>query len=171
MQFEKDTIKELNKKPDTLIVSKEAEDSMNVFEEMAAPFGGDTKLVSRLWWLLLFVVAQVLTVIAAPKADEDAPTRRKRTPRASKPEDLTESVWWYVWGHWTCIRAGRTPPHRLLPFHDFDVFIRARFREIPERVCTRIAQAAQRAGVIEGDEIRELNEEAARKKIMAAIDK
>ena len=143
--------------------------ALSVFDKMAAPFGLKGQDASDWWWLIAFVALQLLAVLAAPKADEDASARRKRTPRASKPEDLTEVVWWWVWGHWTCIRAGRNPPHRLLPFHDFDVFIRARFREIPERVYQRIGAAAQRAGVIEGEEIRELNEEAARKKIGEAM--
>jgi hypothetical protein len=156
-------------KEETTTHKIEGVQAMNVFKKMS--LGTNSEIVSDLWWLLAFLVAQLFTVLAAPKSDDDVPMRRKRTPRVPKPEDLTESVWWYVWAHWSCIRTGRTPPHKLLPFHEFDVFITPRFRAIPERVCQLIAQAARSAGVIEGDEIRELDEETARKKIMSVIDK
>jgi hypothetical protein len=93
IQAEKDTIKELNKKPDIVTILKESEDSMNIFEEMAAPLGGDTKLVSRLWWLLLFIVAQTLTVFAAPKTDapERKRKRRRRKARAVEPKPKEET--------------------------------------------------------------------------------
>jgi hypothetical protein len=92
----------------------------------------------------------------------------KRTTRHVKRIDWAELIRWWVWGHWICVRTGK-PSHKLLPFHDFDVFVRARLGAISEKQCARIGAAAQRAGVIEGDEIREENEDEARRRIGEAM--
>jgi hypothetical protein len=74
-----------------IVHKSESVQSMNIFRKMSEHIGGDQDLTADLWWLLAFVVAQVLTVLAAPKTDAPVPKRRRRRrpARAKAPEEAS----------------------------------------------------------------------------------
>lgn len=156
----------LMQKEETTVKKNETVQAVNVFKKMS--LGTNSEIVSDLWWLLAFLVAQLFTVLAAPKADEDQQTRHRRTrkPKA-EAENWSELVWWWVWAHWVCVRTGK--PHQLLDRASFDTFVTAHYRALTDSQYQRIAQSASSEGVTAGEEIREENEETARRRILEKI--
>jgi hypothetical protein len=79
-------IAELKPKKSLTSEVKENVKTTEVFRKMSTLFGGNESLTSSAWWILAFLVAQLFTVLAAPKANEDAPIVKRKRRRRRKPE-------------------------------------------------------------------------------------
>jgi hypothetical protein len=142
--------------------------SVNVFEKMSAPVGGNQELISDLWWALLFTVAQIFTVLAAPKSDDKRP-RRKHAPRITRDVSMRRLVEWWVSTNWMGIRTGKS--RTILSRESFDKFTSERWQPFPSDKYDAILQAANRTQIIDGAEIREADEATAIKRILANVGK
>lgn len=160
-------IDKLSEKPEVKQDEQQIQ-SMNVFEKMASPIGGNQELMADIWFVLVFLVAQLFTVLAAPKSD-DKPTRKRREHKPRESMSIPKLVGWWVTTNWMGVRTGKST--RILPRDAFDKFTAERFPQFPLARYEEILQAAIRTQAIDGDEIREADETTAIKRILASMGK
>jgi hypothetical protein len=168
IKTQNDLINSLNVKSEDKIKSSGAIEAMQVFEKMSTITGGNKNATSDWWWIGLFFVAQVLTVIAAPKSDDKRP-RRKHVPRIQRDVSMRRLVEWWVSTNWMGIRTGKS--RTMLPRESFDKFTTERWQPFPGDKYDAILQAANRTQIIDGAEIREADEATAIKRILANVGK
>jgi hypothetical protein len=159
-------IKDLSIKP--LTYKTQDVSSLNVFQKMSAPVGGNQDLIADLWWILVFLVAQLFTVLAAPKNDDE--TKPARKPREPKTIDWNRLIAEWVSANWMSVRnPSLDPPYSILPRAVFDQYILSHYKAFSAKQYKAILLAAESTGCIWGETIMIEDENDVKKKIAEGL--
>lgn len=142
--------------------------ALSVFDKMAEPFGIKGQDASTWWWLIAFVVLQLLAVLAAPKNDDE--TKAPRKPREVKAIDWNRLVAEWTNANWMSVRnPSLDPPYSILPRDVFDQYIVSHYKAFSAKQYKAILLAAESTGCIWGTQILEEREEEVKKKIAEGL--
>jgi hypothetical protein len=171
-----DDLKTARERMDRLLEQKsektETVTSVSVFRKMSDPIKMTEEQTADLWWVLAFLLLQVLAVLAAPKGEEDgaAPKKKKRSAPKERSVDWSEWVTQWVKFNWVAVRTSKPGPRMILADEVFHEFVTSHWRAFPDWRHQQIKRAAQESGSLDGTTILIEDEAESVKKIIKRLD-